>query len=100
MGLQPIFSEYSIDQFVLMFKSRQINLDPGFQRRSVWSWSDRQRLIQSIVAGYPVPSVFLYKRHHGGRLRGSNADRGRIEGTPGPALYRNTSDHASGGPGG
>lgn len=68
MGLQPIFSEYSIDQFVLMFKSRQINLEPGFQRRSVWTWSDRQRLIQSIVAGYPVPSVFLYKRHHGGRL--------------------------------
>lgn len=68
VGLLPIFSEYSIDQFVLMFKGRQINLEPGFQRKSVWTGSDRQRLIQSIVAGYPVPSVFLYKRHHGGRL--------------------------------
>jgi hypothetical protein len=25
-------------------------------------------LIQSIVEGYPLPSVFLYKRHHNGRL--------------------------------
>lgn len=68
MAVTPIFSEHSIDQFVLMFKGRQINLEPGFQRRSVWTWSDRARLIQSIVAGYPVPSIFLYKRHVGGRL--------------------------------
>ncbi len=68
MAVTPIFSEHSIDQFVLMFKGRQINLEPGFQRRSVWTWNDRRRLIQSIVDGYPVPSVFLYKRNIGGRL--------------------------------
>lgn len=68
MPLVPVFGEHSISQLLLMFRDRQINLDPGFQRNSVWTTSDRTRLIQSIVAGYPVPSVFLYKRHHGGRL--------------------------------
>ena len=51
-----------------MFKHHQINLEPGFQRKSVWSPSDRSRLIQSIVAGYPMPSIFLYERQHNGRL--------------------------------
>lgn len=68
MALTPIFSEHSINQFELMFKGHQINLEPGFQRKSVWTGADRQRLMQSIVAGYPVPSIFLYKRHQGGRL--------------------------------
>lgn len=68
MALRPTFSEYSIDQFTLMFKNHQINLEPGFQRKSVWTENDRRRLIQSVTAGYPVPSIFLYERHHGGRL--------------------------------
>lgn len=68
MALQPIFGERTINQLTLMFRDRQINLEPGFQRRSVWTPNDRTRLIQSIIAGYPLPSVFLYKRSHNGRL--------------------------------
>jgi hypothetical protein len=68
MSLQPVFGEHTINQLTLMFSHRQVNLDPGFQRRSVWTLSDRRRLIQSIVAGYPLPSVFLYKRFSNGRL--------------------------------
>jgi 5-methylcytosine-specific restriction endonuclease McrA len=51
-----------------MFRNHQINLEPGFQRQSVWTLNDRRRLIQSIVAGYPLPSVFLYQRSPRGRL--------------------------------
>ena len=68
MTLQPIFSERTIDEFSLLFRSRRINLEPGFQRKSVWTTSDRVRLIQSITAGYPLPSVFLYKRDQNGRI--------------------------------
>jgi hypothetical protein len=68
MGLQPTFGEHTINELTLMFRNRQINLEPGFQRQSVWTRSDRKRLIQSIAAGYPVPSVFLYRREHNGRL--------------------------------
>jgi hypothetical protein len=68
MSLQPIFGEHTIDQLTLMFGHSQIDLDPGFQRRSVWTVNDRRRLIQSIIDGYPVPSVFLYRRANNGRL--------------------------------
>jgi Protein of unknown function DUF262/HNH endonuclease len=68
MPLNPVFGEHTIDQLSLMFKHRQINLEPGFQRRSVWTAGDRRRLVQSIFAGYPLPSVFLYQRTQGGRL--------------------------------
>lgn len=68
MQLVPVFGEHTIDQLSLMFKSRQINLEPGFQRKSVWTRNDRRRLIQSIVAGYPLPSVFLYQRSKNGHL--------------------------------
>lgn len=66
--LQPTFGEHTINELTLMFRNRQINLDPGFQRRSVWTLGDQRRLIQSIVSGYPLPSIFLYRRHQNGRL--------------------------------
>jgi 5-methylcytosine-specific restriction endonuclease McrA len=66
--LQTSFSERTIDELKLWFRSDRINLEPGFQRRSVWSTSDRRRLIQSIISKYPVPSIFLYRRNHKGRV--------------------------------
>ncbi|MGH7839863.1 MAG: DUF262 domain-containing protein, partial [Candidatus Binataceae bacterium] len=66
--LQPIFSEKPIHEFFSLFQTRRLNLDPGFQRKSVWTGSDRVRLIESIVTGYPLPSVFLYKRDQKGRV--------------------------------
>lgn len=67
MALEKVYSEPTISDLILRFKDHQINLEPGFQRRSVWTETDRIRLMQSIVAGYPIPSIFLYKRIHNGR---------------------------------
>ncbi len=50
------------------FEQGLLNLEPGFQRKSVWSESDRKKLIESIFHGYPVPSIFLYKRNEGGKV--------------------------------
>ncbi len=65
--LQASFSERTISDLGLMFSHRQLNLEPGFQRRSVWALSDRRRLIESIVSRYPLPSIFLYERNSRGR---------------------------------
>lgn len=65
--LQASFSEKTIGDLSLMFGHRQLNLEPGFQRRSVWGWSDRRRLVQSILSHYPLPSIFLYQRNSRGR---------------------------------
>ncbi len=58
----------TIQQLVLHFEHGQLNLEPGFQRNSVWTPKDRQALIESIFMNYPVPSIFLYKNQnaHGG----------------------------------
>lgn len=50
-----------------MQEAGRLNLNPGFQRKSVWRQSDRQKLITSIFDGMPVPSIFLYRRSERGR---------------------------------
>ena len=66
----PLHSDYgkrTINEMVLHFQHGQMNLEPGFQRKSVWSGVDRRRLIQSIVSEYPLPSIFLYRRSSRGK---------------------------------
>jgi hypothetical protein len=43
-----------------------LNLEPGFQRNSVWTSADRKKLILSVLEGYPFPSIFLYRRDEDG----------------------------------
>lgn len=49
-----------------LYKGKNLNLEPGFQRDSVWSQSDRKKLIDSLLRNYPLPSIFLYKREEDG----------------------------------
>lgn len=65
--LQSSFSERTINDLSLMFRHGQLNLQPGFQRQSVWTLADRRRLVQSILSNYPVPSIFLYQRNSRGK---------------------------------
>ena len=67
MALHADYGERTIDEMVLHFQHGQINLQPGFQRRSVWSDLDRRRLIQSIASEYPLPNIFLYRRNSRGK---------------------------------
>ena len=67
MAIQTDYSKRTINEMVLHFQHGQINLEPGFQRKSVWSLPDRRRLIQSIVSEYPLPNIFLYRRSSRGK---------------------------------
>jgi hypothetical protein len=60
MALAFQYSDKTISEFVSHFKEDRLNLEPAFQRQSVWSGTDRKKLIESILEGYPMPSVFLY----------------------------------------
>lgn len=62
------FHTKTVQDLVHNYEHGSLNLEPGFQRKSVWSESDRRKLIQSILEGYPIPSIFLYRREEGGRL--------------------------------
>ncbi|MBM4360837.1 MAG: DUF262 domain-containing protein [Deltaproteobacteria bacterium] len=61
------FSHKSVHDFVLLQENGNLNLSPGFQRKSVWGVGLRRKLIESVLEGYPVPSIFLYRREEGGR---------------------------------
>ncbi len=51
-----------------LYEGGNLNLDPGFQRQSVWIERDRAKLIDSILRNYPIPAIFLYRRNDEGRL--------------------------------
>lgn len=54
----------SVQDIIDYFNNNRLELDPGFQRRSVWNERDRAKLIDSILRNYPLPSIFLYERHN------------------------------------
>jgi hypothetical protein len=46
-----------------LFESGHLNLNPGFQRQSVWTERGRAKLIESIIRNYPLlPSTTLYQQ--------------------------------------
>ena len=51
-----------------LYENGHLNLEPGFQRESIWGIPDQRRLIDSIVRGYPLPSIFLYQRIEDGQF--------------------------------
>jgi len=51
-----------------LFEDELLNLEPGFQRQSVWSERDRAKLIDSILRNYPLPAIFLYRREDNGQI--------------------------------
>jgi len=63
------YGDKTIQEFVLLFNNGQLNLEPGFQRDSVWTLSDRKKLVESLLQNYPIPSVFLYRQNDNGKLR-------------------------------
>jgi len=42
-------------------RNNQLDLEPPYQRRSVWTLKDRQFFLDTIFRNYPSPSIFLHK---------------------------------------
>jgi hypothetical protein len=42
-------------------RNDQLDLNPSYQRRSVWSTKDKRFFLDTIFRGYPSPSIFLHK---------------------------------------
>jgi hypothetical protein len=50
-----------ISWFWDIFQRGLLNLDPKYQRRSVWSQEFKDYFIDTILLGYPSPAIFLYE---------------------------------------
>lgn len=50
-----------ISWFLDLRRNKQLDLDPRYQRRSVWSPRDRRFFLDTIFNGYPSPAIFVHK---------------------------------------
>ncbi len=54
-------STQDVSWFLDLNGKGQLDLDPPYQRKSVWSPRDRRYFIDTILNNYPAPPVFLHK---------------------------------------
>ena len=55
----------SIGELVNLYKDDDLEINPAFQRFYRWSHSQKVRLIESILLGIPLPSIFVAQREDG-----------------------------------
>ncbi|MBN1252832.1 MAG: DUF262 domain-containing protein [Bacteroidales bacterium] len=55
----------SIGEIKSMYENGEIEINPDFQRLFRWSNLQKTKLIESILLGIPIPSVFVYQREDG-----------------------------------
>ncbi len=53
---------WTISQIKECYDLGKLNLNPPYQRRFIWSLSDQQTLIESILKGYAIPNIFLFEK--------------------------------------
>ena len=69
-GADEIFVEnkpFSINSIIELINSGDLEVTPNFQRRFVWDKTRQSRLIESILLGLPLPSIYL-NQYKDGRL--------------------------------
>jgi hypothetical protein len=50
---------YSVSDFLEWYNNDQLELNPDFQRRAVWSEKAKSYLIDTIIRGKPMPKIFI-----------------------------------------
>lgn len=53
---------YNINDFIEWDKAGQLELNPRFQRRPVWTEKAKSYLIDTILRGKPIPKIFIRQR--------------------------------------
>ena len=54
-------TQQDVSWFLDLKEKDQLDLDPPYQRRSVWTLKDKRFFIDTILNDYPAPPVFLHK---------------------------------------
>lgn len=76
MGLEQEISErraevrsdgysMSVGELISIYRDGELDIHPEFQRFYRWSDDQKSRLIESILLGIPIPSVFVSQREDG-----------------------------------
>lgn len=54
-------SQQDVSWFLDLNEKGQLDLDPPYQRRSVWTLKDKRFFVDTILNNYPAPPIFLHK---------------------------------------
>jgi hypothetical protein len=57
--------QMSIGEIVTMYENREIVIDPEFQRLFRWEIGQKSKLIESLLLGIPIPSIFVFEKDDG-----------------------------------
>jgi hypothetical protein len=55
----------SIGEIVSMYENGEIIVDPEFQRLFRWDIGQKSKLIESLLLGIPLPSIFVFEKDDG-----------------------------------
>lgn len=55
----------SINELATMYKDGELDLRPEFQRYFRWTELQKSRLVESLLLGIPIPSIFVHQRDDG-----------------------------------
>jgi uncharacterized protein with ParB-like and HNH nuclease domain len=55
----------SIGEIISIYKEGELDIHPEFQRFFRWNESQKSKLIESILLGIPIPSIFVSQRENG-----------------------------------
>lgn len=61
LSINATVDKWRIQDFAGQAQRQQLDLNPTYQRDFVWSNTDSQMLIESILRGIPLPSIILAK---------------------------------------
>jgi hypothetical protein len=57
--------QMSIGELATMYEDGELVINPEFQRLFRWELEQKARLIESLLLGIPIPSVFVFERDDG-----------------------------------
>ncbi|MBF0165480.1 MAG: DUF262 domain-containing protein [Magnetococcales bacterium] len=57
--------QMSVGEIVSMYENKEIIIDPDFQRLFRWNDGQKSKLIESMLLGIPLPSIFVFERENG-----------------------------------
>lgn len=55
------YEKRSITDLINLYKKNRLLINPSYQRYYRWKTEQKSKLIESILLGYPIPPIFMFK---------------------------------------
>lgn len=70
-------SQQDLSWFLDLHKQGKLNLDPPYQRKSVWRTKDKQFFLDTVFNNYPCPAIYIQKETDGNYVTRFNVVDGK-----------------------